>query len=125
MKLRSFGLLFCLANSLTVQAETLVTCTRKWTEAPSFDRAVMITSCINRYAKNDSLKNCLLSARFIDTSASSYDYQVAAVKCLDLKRVHFSSQCNTLNGESDPRDKYNEFYIEDCHYALESREAGL
>lgn len=109
--------------STSAFAETLVTCTRKWTSAPAFDRGVMISSCIDRFARNDSLKNCLLSARFIDTNASSFDYQNAAAKCLELKRVRLRSQCDSLNGESDPSDKYNNYYIEDCHYALDSLSA--
>lgn len=111
--------------SVSASAETLVTCTRKWSDASAYDRGTMINRCIDKYARHDTLKNCLLSARFIDTNATSFDYQTAAVKCLDLKKVRASWQCDSLNGESDSSDKYNDYFIEDCHYALESRNAGL
>lgn len=122
---KTMTLLAILASTLSFAGETLVTCSRKHMDNPAYDHGVEINRCISYYKRTSTFKNCLLAARFIDNKTMSFDYQRAAVKCLNIKRISYSYQCDSLNKESDSNDEYNDYYIEDYHYTLQSKEAGF
>lgn len=124
MKYLIAGLLALTALSALAN-ENLVTCSRKWKDSPAYDRGIQINRCISIHARKSSFKSCLLAARFIDNEAMSFDYKNAAINCLKVKGVRTEYQCDLLNGESDSSDKYNEYYIDDCHYALEDMNRGF